>query len=564
MHQGSLRQDLLKAGIAKHRLFVDAPTLHALQKELSTVVEDFYAGVRGGPDFWSYPSPDGSDAPPVLFRIHNLDKQIGLPCVQALIEGENLKGLAADAVGGEAVRTVCAAIVKIPLIGSTVPWHRDRVADVVAPGKMVNLSLYLADAEESNGCLHVIPGSHRQPGNLSVEDLRQEQPILNVTASAGDVVLHDVRLAHDSGGNSSADLVIRIVVEYASTDIPFHEVLRPDDMDLKLSEVCMVAPPFFVGHGWVTVPPAGYGGIQWSMAHLIDGLRELGVKVTLLGAPGSQWPPDVQVVDVVGESDIVRWLQEHRPPLIHDFANFSRFDQEVPVGSAYCRTWQLTSIPEGRGSTVYVSVAQRDSVGGGEDPTIPISVDLARYPFESEKGGYFLFLGRVSPWKGAYEAAALASRIGAPLIIAGPSWEPEYLTEILETFQDAFYVGEVGGHERLRLLARARALMVLSQPVAGPWGQIWCEPGAAVVSEASACGTPVIATANGCLGELVPGVGALVSSGSDFTAADIEGCVTLPAPVDVRRIAEERWSSRTLAQEYVSLYQRVIRDRRWR
>jgi glycosyltransferase involved in cell wall biosynthesis len=46
--------------------------------------------------------------------------------------------------------------------------------------------------------------------------------------------------------------------------------------------IAVVAPP------WYPVPPNGYGGIEWVVALLADGLTERGHEVTLFAPPGSE------------------------------------------------------------------------------------------------------------------------------------------------------------------------------------------------------------------------------------------------------------------------------------
>ena len=48
--------------------------------------------------------------------------------------------------------------------------------------------------------------------------------------------------------------------------------------------IALIAPP------WYTIPPSGYGGIEWVVALLADGLTERGHDVTLFAAPGSDIP----------------------------------------------------------------------------------------------------------------------------------------------------------------------------------------------------------------------------------------------------------------------------------
>jgi glycosyltransferase involved in cell wall biosynthesis len=45
--------------------------------------------------------------------------------------------------------------------------------------------------------------------------------------------------------------------------------------------IALIAPP------WYSIPPRGYGGIEWVVALLADGLTEHGHDVTLFAAPGS-------------------------------------------------------------------------------------------------------------------------------------------------------------------------------------------------------------------------------------------------------------------------------------
>ncbi|MFG3051474.1 glycosyltransferase [Kitasatospora sp. NPDC048239] len=315
---------------------------------------------------------------------------------------------------------------------------------------------------------------------------------------------------------------------------------------------------------WITVPPQGYGGIQWVVAHLVSGLLELGHEVFLLGAPGSpDGHPGLTVVPAAEPADMRSWLRTARVDIVHDHS-----DGKVgPVaGAGFVSTHHLTTRPVHRTGCVYLSQAHRAHCGaGGQAPVIPIPVDLARYRTEVPKEDFLLFLGRISPHKGALEAAAFAQAAGARLLLAGPSWEPDYLARIMADHGDAVeLVGEVGGAERSRLLAAARALLVLSQPTAGPWGGIWSEPGATVVSEAAASGTPVVATANGCLPEIAPPVGALVGYGTGFDPRKAKACLEgLPSPARVRAEAGARWDHVRIAERYVRIYREVLAGASW-
>lgn len=330
-------------------------------------------------------------------------------------------------------------------------------------------------------------------------------------------------------------------------------------------KIGMINPPHRLSADisqWITVPPQGYGAIQWVCAHLIKGMRALGHEVTLLGAPGSSMPADVTVLDATTVSEFDAWAAHADVDVVHDHTNGMIDPTIVTRRAAFLSTHHLTGPPRYRLNCTYVSAAQR---AAGQGPVVPLPSDPERHRFRAQKDDYLLFLGRISGHKGAYEAAAFAAAAGHRLVLAGPSWESAYLDRIESDFGHVIdRVGEVGGAERRDLIARARAVLVLSQPVTGPWGHPWCEPGATVVSEAAMSGTPVVATHNGCLPDVVTNVGRLVDYGSAFTARVVNGVLAnLPAPEAVRQVATQRWHYLETARRYEELYQRVLAGERW-
>ncbi|MGH3868276.1 MAG: glycosyltransferase [Pseudonocardiaceae bacterium] len=311
---------------------------------------------------------------------------------------------------------------------------------------------------------------------------------------------------------------------------------------------------------WITVPPQGYGGIQWVVANLVDGLVELGCSVALLGAPGTAVRERLDVVPVVDQGGVQRWLEARDVDIAHDHSNGAMVVPDragVPVIS----TFHLTGAPRHPANCVYVSHAQRRMAGSARAPVVRLPVNPDRYVFRAAKRDYLLFLGRVSAHKGVWEAARFAAAAGLPLRVAGPAWEADYLAALLADYPSTVeYLGEVGGQARLDLLADARAVLVMSQPVAGPFGTEWVEPGATVVSEVAVCGTPTIATDNGCLSEIVPGVGTIVPGRTPPSARMAAQVLeSLPDAQTVRDLAVRRWSHVTIASRYLELYRWAAR-----
>jgi ectoine hydroxylase-related dioxygenase (phytanoyl-CoA dioxygenase family) len=98
-------------------------------------------------------------------------------------------------------------------------WHQDLgYWPIGTPEPLTaTCSLALDDADEENGCLRVVPGSHKgelrphRPlhGNdrdsshiLSVE-LTSDDPIVSLPLKRGDMTVHDEMIIHGSGGNRS-------------------------------------------------------------------------------------------------------------------------------------------------------------------------------------------------------------------------------------------------------------------------------------------------------------------------------------------------------------------------
>ena len=82
---------------------------------------------------------------------------------------------------------------------------------------------------------------------------------------------------------------------------------------------------------------------------------------------------------------------------------------------------------------------------------VPNALDLSFYPYHLEQGDYLLFLGRMSPDKGAHRAVKIALEAGLPLKIAGKCSEPAE-----QQYFDAYVRPHLGGDRRVRRRGLAR------------------------------------------------------------------------------------------------------------
>ena len=109
----------------------------------------------------------------------------------------------------------CKINLKLPGSDTTVHYHQDFLFTPHTNDNVVTALLMLDDVTEENGCLRVVPGSHRGPmlslyqdGNfVGAVSGEEEERLLNesipVTGKAGSVCLMHTRLAHGSAPNCS-------------------------------------------------------------------------------------------------------------------------------------------------------------------------------------------------------------------------------------------------------------------------------------------------------------------------------------------------------------------------
>jgi glycosyltransferase involved in cell wall biosynthesis len=340
--------------------------------------------------------------------------------------------------------------------------------------------------------------------------------------------------------------------------------------------IAMLAPP------WISVPPPGYGGVESVVSALTEALVRRGHAVTLFCAPGSV--SSAKVMTLLDEShpdEIERSLYEvdhvarafaeidladghGRFDVIHDHCGFAALAMADRVDTPLVHTLHgpfttsTAAFYAGHGhkaTLVGISRTQLSSAppGVGAVGAIPNPIDLRAWQLREDKDDYLLWIGRVTPEKGPHLAIAAARAAGAPLVLAGviqPGQQAFFDREVAPHIDGdrVRFVGEVGGSVKRSLFARARGLLV---PIR------WNEPFGMVMIEAMACGTPVIAFAEGAACELV------VDGKTGFLVDDVRAMAAavgrLPgiAARDCRNWVAEHCDVDVVAAAYERIYRSV-------
>ncbi|MFL5822335.1 MAG: glycosyltransferase family 4 protein [Solirubrobacteraceae bacterium] len=177
-------------------------------------------------------------------------------------------------------------------------------------------------------------------------------------------------------------------------------------------------------------------------------------------------------------------------------------------------------------------------------------IDVDAFPFSASAGDYLLFLGRMEWDKGPVAAIKAARAVGLPLVLAGPP--SDYFTREVAPLVDGVsvrFVGAVNRERRNELLAGAAALLFPIQ---------WPEPFGLVMVESMACGTPVAATSEGAVPEVIdPGVTGSLAVDTKSLPAAIRSCLTLDRR-HIREVAERRFHYCRMVDDYEALYARIL------
>jgi glycosyltransferase involved in cell wall biosynthesis len=340
--------------------------------------------------------------------------------------------------------------------------------------------------------------------------------------------------------------------------------------------IAQIAPP------WIAVPPPAYGGIEWVVALLADGLVDGGHDVTLFATGDSRTKAKLEFVFDEGPGpkfinsiyhDTLHTLHALRDAtafdVLHVHSPFSALAASVGSGVPVVHTLhgsftelmvRLYSYVADRAWFTPISEAQR-RLGPDLNYTDVVynGIDTGMYPFRDreDKEEFVLFVGRTSVDKGAHRAVQAAALAGVPIVLAvkiADVEEEEHWKRDVEPIlpEGTKVLGEISVEEKADLMSRAKGVLF---PID------WDEPFGLVMTESMACGTPVIARPRGSVPEVIVDgeTGFIVDTVEEMAEAigrlgeiDSKAC---------RRHVEEKFSTAPMVEGYVRAFERAVSGR---
>jgi glycosyltransferase involved in cell wall biosynthesis len=332
---------------------------------------------------------------------------------------------------------------------------------------------------------------------------------------------------------------------------------------------------------WETVPPPAYGGTEAVVYDLVEELVRQGHDITLWASGDSRtsarlqscYPRSLRTAEGLECKSVYSWQHavlslKHAGEydIIHNHAGeeimaLSHLVPDKPMlTTMHCLVTPDTQFVwdryEGQFNTISWSQRQTmPSVAGGTFRGVAYNgIDVSSFPFQAEKGDYLLFLSRICEEKGPHLAVEVARRAGKRLVMAGKvdHNDRDFFHRVVEPLVDGsqvVFMGEADGAMKRELYRSALCVLL---PI------IWEEPFGLVMTEAMACGKPVIVFNRGAASEIVDHgeTGFLVENVDEMVRAVDE--VRTIDPAYCRAQVKRRFDAPVMARRYVEIYEEIL------
>jgi phytanoyl-CoA hydroxylase len=226
-------------------LVIDDLLAPEVMAELRTVTDSFVARSRRASSSDSVLDFEATDSRGEhhLRRIKSPERQA--PIYAAVMGAETVLNCVGDLIGADVRFWSGKLNLKRPFGGQAVEWHQDWAFGPATNDDLLTVGVALDDATTENGCLLMIPGSHRGPvldhwrhddftGAVTDEAFDSSNAV-PVEVKSGGITLHHIRTLHASAPNRSRQQRRLLLYTYAAADAwPLSGVPDPKAFDAQM------------------------------------------------------------------------------------------------------------------------------------------------------------------------------------------------------------------------------------------------------------------------------------------------------------------------------------------
>lgn len=347
-----------------------------------------------------------------------------------------------------------------------------------------------------------------------------------------------------------------------------------------------------VGPIWYNIPPRKYGGTERVVANLVNELCKRH-KVYLFGPKTAVVDSRVNIIPTsntaLREGKKVDWKNLSRP-ILHiakAFDNAHNFDilhmhlntigdfmalplasfSKTPVLFTMHFTLEEKHSSQQRELLLAYSYMPYTSISNSQRKDLPTlnfidtvynGLDIDEYRFSKEAQDYFVWVGRMAPWKGAREAIKAAKKAKVKLVLGG-HYDPsiplsyQYFTEQIEPLLDDKQIVWKHNLKYKDILKIVRGAKGFLNPIR------WEEPFGLVMAESQLLGTPVISYRRGSAPEVIE------DGKSGFLVEGLSGMISKIGKVGNLdrvnvRANGEKFNSDRMARGYEKAYEKTIKN----
>ena len=342
------------------------------------------------------------------------------------------------------------------------------------------------------------------------------------------------------------------------------------------------------------VPPPKQGGTEWIAYYQARGLAKLGHEIILIASRGSQeegfklievgQPVSIETAAGKEETEASRKLRLENVHLAETMQMLTDLKDGydlilnnmrgeavflplvMHLGKPFVNVMHLPLFPQLSNlfktyntHIITISNSQRkDFPDLNYLATVYNCADTEKYTFNPHPrppagGEYLLMMGTIGRHKNQGAAVRIAKKLGLKLILAGKIRDQDYFEELKKDIdgEQVQWFGELDFYKKVELYQNAKAFLF---PI------LWEEPFGLVMIEAMACGTPVVAFANGAIPEVIVDgkTGFVIENNSEVEMTEAIKKIDSIKRSDCRNHCMENFTVEKMVKDYEEALKKIV------